>query len=66
MNNKLAGVLFILFGMSLLGNSIAEVYHNSIGINKAAIKPILGILLGISSSIYGYKRMNTEDTPKKD
>ena len=66
MNNKLAGFLFILFGTSLLGDSIAEVYNNSIGMDRESIKSVFGILLGISSSIYGYKRMKMEDAPKKD
>ena len=57
MSNKLAGAIFILFGMSLLGSSVEDLLSNSEG-----IKSILGMILGISSSIYGYMRMKVEDT----
>jgi len=57
MNNKLAGILFIMFGMGLLGDSIQDFSTDGTGLNLDSIKPILGILLGICSSIYGYKRM---------
>jgi len=37
-------------------------YDNSISMNYESGKSILGLILGISSSIYGYKRMKMEDT----
>ncbi len=62
MNNKLAGAIFIIFGMGLLGDSVGDLYDNSISMNYESGKSILGLILGISSSIYGYKRMKMEDT----
>lgn len=68
MTNKVIGFIFILFGMGLLGDSIEELSHNSISIDAKSIKAILGVGLGIASSIYGYKRMKNEHIPqsKKD
>ncbi len=66
MSNKLAGAIFIIFGMSLLGSSVEDLLSNSEGMNKESIKPILGIILGISSSIYGYMRMKIEDTTSSE
>ena len=60
MSHKLVGVIFILFGMGLLGESAGEVYRNSISVDYESIKSIGGILLGIASCIYGYKRMKNE------
>jgi len=62
MNNKLAGALFIMFGMGLLGSSVEDLFNNPISMNYGSGKSILGLILGISSSIYGYKRMKMEDT----
>ena len=62
MNNKLAGFIFILFGMGLLGESVGELYHNSISMNYESIKSVIGVVLGISSCIYGYKRMKDKNT----
>lgn len=62
MSNKLAGAIFILFGMSLLGSSVKDLLSNSEGVNNESIKSTLGLILGISSSIYGYLRMKVEDT----
>ena len=67
MNHQLAGTIFLLFGMSLLGSSIGDLYNHSISMEYESIKSILGIVLGISSSIYGYKRMKSEPTtPSKN
>ena len=62
MNNKLAGIIFIMLGMGLLGSSVEALYNHSISMNYESGKSIVGVLLGISSSIYGYKRMKMEDT----
>jgi len=59
MNNKLTGAIFILFGMGLLGDSTADVYHNSISTDYGSLKSVIGIVLGISSCMYGYKRMKS-------
>lgn len=59
MNHQLAGALFLLFGMSLLGNSIADLSNNFVSIMEN-IKSIIGVALGISSCIYGYKRMKND------
>lgn len=63
MNNKLAGGLFIMFGMGLLGSSIEDMSSISIGLDKETFRAIVGIILGISSSIYGYKRMKMDKAP---
>ncbi len=60
MSNKLVGIIFILFGMGLLGESMGEVYHNSVSMDYDSLKSVLGILLGFASCIYGYKRMKNE------
>lgn len=60
MSNELIGTIFLVLGMGLLGSSIEDLYNNSGGINSESIKPILGIILGISASVYGYKRMKVD------
>lgn len=57
MSHKLVGVIFILFGMGLLGESAGDVYRNSIRMDYESLKSVAGILLGIASCIYGYRRM---------
>ena len=62
MSNKLAGAIFILFGIGLLGESTGDLYQNSISMNYESAKSVLGVVLGISSCIYGYKRMKDKNT----
>jgi len=60
MNNKLAGAIFILFGIGLLGESVGDLYQNARSMDYKSIKSILGVVLGISSCIYGYKRTKSK------
>jgi len=53
MTNKTIGIIFIMFGMGLLGDSIEELFSNSLNIDMPTTKSILGAGLGIASSIYG-------------
>jgi len=57
MNNTLSGIIFLIFGIGLLGDSIYDLYNNSISMDTKSLKSILLTLLGISSCIYGYKKM---------
>ena len=56
MNNKVVGIIFILFGMGLLGDSTANLYQNSLGTGFDSVKSIIGVVLGIASCVYGFKR----------
>jgi len=64
MNRKLSGIIFVLFGIGLIGNSSHDLYYSYLKIDFATIKSALFLLLGISSCIYGYKQFNY--TLKKD
>jgi len=57
MNKKLAGTIFILFGIGLIGDAAHNLYYDALAMDKKTIKTIFSILLGISSCIYGYKRL---------
>jgi len=64
MNHKLAGIIFILFGIGLTGDSSHDLYYGVLNMDFKTIKSVVLLLLGISSCIYGYKKFN--NTLKKD
>ena len=57
MSSKIVGIIFIAFGMGLLGDSIGQLYYNPKNLDYISIKSVLGVVLGIASCMYGYKRM---------
>ena len=61
MNHKLVGLIFIMFGMGLFGESTGDLYHNALSMDYKSAKSVFGVVLGISSCIYGYKRMKSEN-----
>lgn len=65
MNNKLSGIIFLLFGLGLTFDSIQELASNSTITN---IKTVILLLLGISSCIFGFKQIQKGNTsqPKND
>ncbi len=66
MNNKLSGAIFMIFGMGLLGDSIENLYNNSISMDFESAQLIFLLLLAISSCIYGYKQIKNGNTPQAE
>jgi len=66
MNNKLSGIIFLLFGIGLLGDSAYDLYHNPVSIDFKTLKSVLLLGLAISSCIYGYKQIKNDDKIKKE
>ena len=60
MNHKLAGTIFIMLGMGLLGSSVEDLFTNSFRMDGEGFKSIVGILIGIAGTIYGFKRMKNK------
>ena len=58
MNNKLSGIIFLLFGIGLFSDSVYGLYQNSISMEAKSLKSIFLAFLGVSSCIYGYKQIN--------
>ena len=58
MNHKLSGIIFMLFGLGLTGDSSYDLYYNFSNFDFKTIKSIAFLLFGISICIYGFKQFN--------
>jgi len=61
MNHKLAGIIFLIFGIGVVADASMDLFGSPSVIN---VKNILLLLLGAASCIYGVKRFQGHGVPK--
>ena len=66
MSHKIAGIIFILFGAGLMGDSVQQLYDQGIEMTFNGVKPVIAGFLGLASCIYGYKRTKTVPVPPSE
>jgi len=66
MNNKLSGVIFMLFGIGLTGEYSHDLYYGFSNFNIETLKSAIFLAFGICVVIYGYKQFVAKKAPQKE